>query len=324
MDDMMDSRQSPAPSRSIGATTAGCLPDGRRKGRMLQRQRAVLAFLDLAGGKATHTEVTKWAFLLRQETPSRGGSSFYQFVPYKYGPYSFCLFQEIAALARDGYLTESEHSWAVTTAGARASQTVDPGVRSDAARVVRTHRGRQRDDLINYVYERYPAFTVNSDIRKLEPRPMAKCAVFTAGYEGLLVDGFLNGLIRSGVCRLIDVRNNPVSRRYGFHKTTLARLCGKLGIEYVHFPELGIASDQRQGLDEPGARQSLFDAYERATLPAQRESIARVGALMLEMPSVLVCMEACHTECHRSRLAKAVSAAAGLRTHHLELAALRP
>lgn len=319
MDDMMNSRQSPSPSRSTGATAAGSLPDGRRKGRMLQRQRALLAFLDLAGGKATHTEVTKWAFLLRQETPSRGGSAFFQFVPYKFGPYSFCLFQEIAALARDGYLTETEHSWAVTTAGARASQAMDPCVRADAARIVRAHRGRQRDELITYVYERYPAFTVNSEIRKLEQRPVADCAVFTAGYEGLLVDGFLNGLIRSGIRRLIDVRNNPVSRRYGFHKTTLARLCGKLGIEYVHFPELGIASDQRQDLDEPGARQSLFDAYERATLPAQHESIARVGALMLEVPSVLVCMEACHSECHRSRLARAVSATTGLKTRHLEL-----
>ncbi|MBX3378428.1 MAG: DUF488 domain-containing protein [Phycisphaeraceae bacterium] len=319
MDDMMDSRQCPAPSRTIGVTAVGRLPDVRRKGRMLQRQRALLAFLDLAGGKATHTEVTKWAFLLRQETPSRGGSAFYQFVPYKYGPYSFCLFQEVAALARDGYLTESEHSWAITSAGAQASQAMDASVRSDAARVVRTHRARQRDDLINYVYERYPAFTVNSELRKLEQRPIANHAVFTAGYEGLLVDGFLNGLIRSGITRLIDIRNNPVSRRYGFHKTTLARLCGKLGIDYVHFPELGIASDQRQDLDEPGARQSLFDAYERATLPAQRESVARVGSLMREMASVLVCMEACHSQCHRSRLAGAVSATTGLKTRHLEL-----
>ncbi|MBL9001682.1 MAG: DUF488 domain-containing protein [Phycisphaerae bacterium] len=286
---------------------------------MLNRQRIILSLLKYAGGKATHTEVTKWAFLLREETASKGGAAFYQFVPYKYGPYSFCLFQEIAALARDGYVSESEHSWAITAAGAEASQKSDPSVRNDAGRIVRTHRGQKRHNLIDYVYERYPKFTVNSEVRRLEQRPIAECAVFTAGYEGLLVDGFLNGLIRAGIQQLIDVRNNPVSRRYGFHKTTLARLCGKLGIKYVHFPELGIGSDQRQGLDEPGARQSLFDAYERMTLPAQRESIARVGALMLEMPSVLVCMEACHTECHRSRLARAVSAAAGLKTHHLEL-----
>lgn len=319
MDDTIDSRQSPASSRSVGATAAGSRPRVGRKVHMLHRQRALLAILDLAGGKATHTEVTKWAFLLRQESPSRGGSSFYQFVPYKYGPYSFCLFQEIAALARDGYLTETEHTWALTTAGTSVGNAAEPGVRTDAARIVRTHRGKSRDALIDYVYERFPAFTVNSEIRKLAPRPAASCAVYTAGYEGLLVDGFLNGLIRAGIARLIDVRNNPVSRRYGFHKTTLARLCGKLSIDYVHFPELGITSDQRQDLDAPGARQSLFDSYERSTLPAQREAIGRVGQLMQERPSVLVCMEACHSQCHRSRLANAVTATTGLKAHHLEL-----
>jgi len=286
---------------------------------MLHRQRALLAILDLAGGKASHTEVTKWAFLLREETPSRGGSAFYQFVPYKYGPYSFCLFQEVAALARDGFLTETEHAWTLTPAGTSVANAADPAVRTDAAQVVRSHRSKSREALIDYVYKRFPAFTVNSDIRKLEPRPTARCAAYTAGYEGLLVDGFLNGLIRAGIARLIDVRNNPVSRRYGFHKTTLARLCGKLGIDYEHFPELGITSDQRQDLDAPGARDTLFDQYERTTLPAHSAAIARVGRLMRDKPSVLVCMEACHTQCHRSRLAKAVAAATGLRAHHLEL-----
>jgi uncharacterized protein (DUF488 family) len=286
---------------------------------MLNRQRALLALLDRAGGKATHTEVTKWAFLLRQETPTRGGSAFYQFVPYKYGPYSFCLFQEVAALAREGLLTETEHAWSITDAGKAATKQLDTSVQSDVGKIVHSHRGKRRDDLIEYVYSRYPAFTVNSEIRRLEQRPSAESAVFTAGYEGLLVDGFFNGLIRSGIRRLIDVRNNPVSRRYGFHKTTLARLCGKLDIDYVHFPELGITSDQRQNLDEPDARKSLFDSYERATLLSHPGSISRVGSLMQEMASVLVCMEACHSQCHRSRLARAVSMGTGLKTHHLEL-----
>lgn len=306
-------------SRSDGVTAVECSSGPNRRPRMLYRQRALLALLDLAGGKATHTEVTKWAFLLREETPSRGGSAFYQFVPYKFGPYSFCLYQEIAALIRDGYLTETEHTWVLSTAGVSAGKAADTSVRADAARIMRAHRGKSRNALIDYVYERFPAFTVNSEIRKLEARPAAPCAVYTAGYEGLLVDGFLNGLIREGIARLIDVRNNPVSRRYGFHKTTLDRLCRKLGIEYVHFPALGITSDQRQDLDVPGVRQSLFDTYERSTLPANRAAIERVGELMRETPSVLVCMEACHSECHRSRLATAVSAATGLKTHHLTL-----
>lgn len=286
---------------------------------MLHRQRALLAIVQLAGGKVTHTELTKWAFLLRQETASRGGSAFYQFVPYKYGPYSFCLFQEVAALIRDGYLAETEGCWSLLPSGEAVGKGAIENVRTDAARIVRSHRGKSHDALIDYVYKRFPAFTVNSELTKLERRPEASCAVYTAGYEGLLVDGFLNGLIRAGIWGVIDVRNNPVSRRYGFHKTTLARLCDKLGIDYRHFAELGITSGDRQNLDEPGARALLFDSYERDTLPSQSESIATVGTLMRKRSSVLVCMEACHSHCHRSRLANAVAVASGLTVCHLEL-----
>ncbi|MCH7687992.1 MAG: DUF488 domain-containing protein [Planctomycetes bacterium] len=143
-------------------------------------------------------------------------------------------------------------------------------------------------------------------------------AVYTAGYEGTLVDGFLDGLIRNGIRRVIDVRNNPVSRRYGFHKSTLSRLCGNVGIEYSHFPELGIVSQNRQNLDQPGARESLFDDYARTTLAQETSAIDAVAKLMKSSPSVLVCMEACHSECHRSRLAKAVANVTGLSIRNLE------
>lgn len=285
---------------------------------MLHRQRTLLALLDLAGGSASHTALTKWAFLLREESPSRGGSAFYQFLPYKFGPYSFCVFQEIGALTRNGYISESASNWSLTDTGRVAAMSVPADVYADAKRIVGAHGRKRRDALVDYVYERFPSFTVNSEIRKLEVRPVASCAVYTAGYEGLLVDGFLNGMIRAGVNRLIDVRNNPVSRRYGFHKTTLARICGKLDIDYVHIPELGIQSDQRQDLDAPGARNRLFDRYEQTTLSSECDAIHRVAGLMQERPSVLVCMEACHTQCHRSRLATAVAAEAGLPIEHLE------
>lgn len=291
-----------------------------RTHRMLNRQRAVLALIQNAGGTASHLRVTKWAFLLREETESRGGSAFYQFVPYKYGPFSFCLFQEAAALCRDQLLAESGSEWTLTRAGATAARQVHAGMRSDVSRVMTKHGKKTDRALIDYVYESFPQYTVNSEIRQLEKRKTATVAVYTAGYEGLLVDGFLAGLIQHGVRRVIDVRNNPVSRRYGFHKSTLARLSERVEIEYVHVPELGIASDDRQDLDLPGARQKLFDKYEHTTLVNERAAIARVAAFVEDKPSVLVCMEACHTECHRSRLANAIAAKTRLPLRHLELA----
>lgn len=291
-----------------------------RTHRMLNRQRAVLALIQNAGGTASHLRVTKWAFLLREETKSRGGSAFYQFVPYKYGPFSFCLFQEAAALCRDQLITESGSEWALTRSGAAAARQIHAGMRAEVSWVMGRHGKKSDRALIDYVYEGFPQYTVNSEIRQLERRKTAALAVYTAGYEGLLVDGFLAGLIQHGIGRIIDVRNNPISRRYGFHKSTLTRLSERVGIDYVHVPELGIASDDRQDLDLPGARLRLFEKYERTTLVRESAAIARVAALVEEKPSVLVCMESCHTECHRSRLANAISVKTRLPLRHLELA----
>jgi len=268
-----------------------------------------------AGGEASHLEATKWAFLVRTETATAGGSSFYQFVPYRFGPFSFGLFQEVAAMTRDGLIEELPKSrWSLTDAGRAEARRAESGPAAAARSIVKRFVGTPSSTLIDHVYSRHPWFTINSNIRKEETRPVAPLAVYTAGYEGLLIDGFLNGLLKAGIVRLIDVRHNPIARRYGFHKSTLARLCGNLEIEYRHVPELGIPSEQRQDLAQGGsvARTQLFNSYERTTLATQIESIATVASLVKEKASVLVCMEAKACDCHRSRLAKSVAALTGL------------
>jgi len=287
--------------------------------RMLNRQRMILALLNEAGGSASKLCATKWAFLLREETRTHGGPAFYQFLPYKWGPFSFCLYQEATALERDGYISTSGQRWELTRAGASAARRLDGARFEEVANVIRSHGTKSADDLMEYAYRKYPWFTVNSERQQLARREDAEIAVYTAGYERLLLDGFLDGLMRRGIRRIIDVRSNPVSRRYGFHKSTLSRVASSVQIDYVHVPELGIASDLRKDLDAPGARETLFDHYESATIPAHADSVLTVADFMKERPSVLVCMEACHHECHRSRLADAVAVATGLPVCHLDL-----
>ncbi len=164
---------------------------------------------------------------------------------------------------------------------------------------------------------RHPGYTVNSKLRKLQLRPIAKPAVFTAGYEGLSVDAFINLFIENGVRRLVDIRRNPVARRYGFHRSTLNRLCGYLEIEYVHEPDLGIASEKRRGLVDFRDYEALFSDYEKTTLIQEQYAIDRVTSLVQEKPSVLVCMEADPICCHRLRLAKVIAERSGLPIRHL-------
>jgi len=284
---------------------------------MLNRQKSLLYMMEQAGRPVTHLEMTKWAFLLAHETPSRGGAAFYQFLPYHRGPFSFCLYREMDGLVRDGYLVDDGKAWRIVHDVDRPTRDLPRPVRDDAARVVQRFRDKDSAALTDYVYRRFPWYTVNSVVRKLQPRPVASTAVFTVGYEGRLVDGFLNFLLRAGIQHVIDVRSNPVARRYGFHKCTLDRLCGKVQIKYSHFPQLGIPSDLRHGLETTSQYEALFSRYEADILPREGKVLAKVAALMTERPSVLMCMEADPSRCHRSRLASAVAGDTGLSVHHL-------
>ena len=285
---------------------------------MLTRQKVVLLMLKYAGRPVQRVELMKWCFLLRHESETEGGSSFYDFVPYKYGPFSFALYQEIEKLQSMSYvLSHGDQVWKLNPELASAAGGVSPGVERDVRTVLKKFGGLSNDDLLHYVYERHPGFTVNSKIRKLASRPKAEIAVYTIGYESVSIDGFLHMLVEAGIERLIDVRSNPTARRYGFHKSTLSRLAERLGIEYCHFAELGIQSEVRQLFPPDGDRDSMFDEYEVTTLRKEAATVETVSKLVGGRPSVLVCMEADPVCCHRGRLAEAVSGLTGLPIVHL-------
>jgi uncharacterized protein (DUF488 family) len=288
---------------------------------MITRQKVLLSILREAEGKASRMQVTKWAFLLRHETDSRGGSAFYEFLPYKYGPFSFCLFQESSGLVQSGLLKEvDEKTWALESDGMAVAVELDPLIQTEIRRVVHDPARQSLSKLTAYVYDHYPWFTLNSDRDRRIERPIATPAVYTAGYEGVSLDGFLNGLLRAGIERIVDVRNNPVSRRYGFHRATLARVARLVGIDYVHHPELGVPAEARQRLDAPGGYERLFRFYETEVLEKRAGSVEAVSKLISERPSVLLCREADPACCHRSRLATCLQAATGLDVRHLEIA----
>lgn len=288
---------------------------------MLNRQRTLLAILEEAGGQASHLQVTKWAFLCREETESKGGSAFYHFVPYRYGPFSFCLFQEVGAMVRDGLIEEVDgKTWRVRGAGSKAASSVHGKLREELRSVVQTKGRTSGKQLSNYVYDKYHWYTINSENDPRMDRPKAKPAIYTIGYEGLSVDAFLNGLIARGIEQILDVRNNPVSRRYGFHKSTLSRLAGRLDIDYVNIPELGITSTEREGLSSEADYAALFDRYAANVIARETEALRRVGSLTKTKASALVCMERNSQSCHRSRLATAMAEQTGLAVVHLEIA----
>jgi uncharacterized protein (DUF488 family) len=250
--------------------------------KVLHRQKALLLILQQVGFTSSTLQMMKWAFLLSHETSSRGGKTFYQFIPYRYGPYSFTLNQETDSLIRNGFLEKGKNNcWSLTDLGKKFDVNLPRNVTQDIHYVATEYGNLSSQDLLDLVYDKYPWFTVNSDLpgRRKRKRPIAQKAIYTAGYEGKTVDEFLNLLMESGISQLIDVRFNPISRRYGFHKSTLARLCNFLGIDYQHLPELGIPGSERDDLSSSAKYTSLFNDY-RNSLPLREDALLNVTGLL--------------------------------------------
>jgi len=131
--------------------------------------------------------------------------------------------------------------------------------------------------------------------------------LFTIGYEGISLEEYLVRLLKNDVKVLVDVRNNPLSMKYGFSKSQLKKYCASLGIEYVHIPEVGIQSDQRQELNTQSDYDKLFADYRKNNLPKTRPYQNEILKLLEQYKRIaLTCFEANICQCHRKHLAEAV------------------
>ncbi|MCH7726993.1 MAG: DUF488 family protein [Planctomycetes bacterium] len=292
---------------------------------MLKRQKMLLRILDEANRPLTHVELVKAAFLLRYETVVLNEAAFYDFVPYRFGPFSFALYRELGALSRDGYVTEDENSVQLVARmrgeSRRRADEIPAAWKAAIRHTVAKYLSCTQEELLRDVYRRYPWFALKSELGHLVAErsnpPTVPIAVYTVGYEGKSVDGFFNGLLVSGIEAILDVRANPISRKYGFARKSMSEIARKLGIAYFHLPELGISSDDRSNLSDFASYQRLLDRYEQEMLPTRASAVSRATQLLNQKPSALLCMERDVRCCHRGRLALAVGKQTGLPVSHL-------
>ncbi len=132
--------------------------------------------------------------------------------------------------------------------------------------------------------------------------------VFTIGYEGLTIDRFIERLLANQIRILIDVRNNPQSRKRGFSKSALRVHLEEAGISYQHIPELGVPSVRRKNLKTKASYKSLFSYYERKILASNLDSIERIKVITIQFSRVaLMCFEADYHSCHRCKITEYLS-----------------
>ena len=264
-----------------------------------------------------HTALMKWLFLFSQRQPSSVSS--YNFVPYKYGPYSFEAQQDLSqSLAR--YVEDANGGFRLRTEVENEVTTITDKIKASdllhANEVWSSFAELAHQDLLDKVYSAYPWYASRSVLITHVPQDDADIAVYTSGYEGKSVDAFFATLLEHGIRGVLDVRRIAYSHKYGFSGATLQRLCSKLAITYDHLPELGVASELRKDLFGAEAFGKLFDDYE-AKLPENSEALCKAGEIVKSRPTTLMCFEATSECCHRGRLAPRIAAQTNLQVKHL-------
>ncbi|MFA5257996.1 MAG: DUF488 domain-containing protein [Opitutales bacterium] len=284
---------------------------------LFERQKLLLVLLNTLGGNASHLDYQKLLFLFCVEWEREPS---YEFVPYKYGCFSFTSYTDIRKLIVEGYLADSGINWNITEKGiAAAKRSAEVGRRLGI--FLRKWDGFKGDTLVAEIYRKYPYYAINSEmanrifsndeaslaeVARARPR-RGSSGIYTIGYEGMSFEGYLNRLIKAGITVLCDVRKNPISRKYGFSKSSLSKGCESVGITYKHIPELGIASDDRQDLNTQSDYDALFSMYESVIIPAQEASINLIKTIIDDGNRIaLTCFERLPQQCHRHCVANAL------------------
>ena len=285
---------------------------------MYYRRKIILNLLDRFGGSLTAKRFQKLLFLMTRNQEKKA----FDFVPYKYGCYSFQASQDLHTMAGQGFLQIIDKPDGSEILFKRMpDEAVDLTLMDSAIidMLLAKFGSLSQDELIKHTYNKYPFYAIRSVIAKdlLSSAELAKVhaqerhfdepALFTIGYEGLSLEKYINKLLINDVRVLCDVRKNAYSQKYGFTKGTLKLACEGVGLKYVHVPQLGIESEDRQELMTQADYNRLFERYEATTLRDNWEYILMVRDIIRENSRVaLTCFEADPRQCHRSRVAKAL------------------
>ena len=283
---------------------------------LLSRQKLIITLLSSFGGKLAATDFQKYLFLFTQMCEKEKS---FDFVPYRFGCFSFQAMADKRKLVEKGFLKDSTE-WELADNAQPSQNKSEKDTAEKLSKFAEKFKTIKGKKLIQHVYKSYPYYAINSEIatehltedelakvNEVKPIRRRSLAFATIGYEGTSVETYINKLIQNDIRVLVDVRKNPISRKYGFSKSTLSSLLERLGIEYVHIPALGIESSERQELNSQRDYDLLFDRYEKDVLIREKEALQSLYQLFHDKKRIAItCFEKDHCQCHRSRVANCI------------------
>ncbi len=257
-------------------------------------EKGIIYILNNNKSKMSKLRLVKLMFLVSKRIP------LYYFVPYKYGPFSFQLYHDLSRLERDGFVSIDDDS-------VHLVKTELPSVDLKIKNIIRMNSERfsALDDkaLLDYIYEEHPEFTIFSRYQKRMEYDRNSSGIVTIGYEGKTIDKFLYELIKNKIGIVADVRKNAYSMKFGFQRNKLKSYLEKIGIDYIHMPELGIPSDSRKNLNSYEDYQTLFAGY-RQEIETKLDCLERIKSISQNKKVSLMCFEKDVKYCHRGVIAE--------------------
>lgn len=281
---------------------------------MFYRRKIILALLQLFEGELEKIRLQKLLFLFTQTQEAKA----YDFVPYKFGCYSYSANADLTAMVGKDMLTETDNHFKSKVKTNYLNQLKENDQKL-LLEVRQLYGSMNANALMKHTYINFPYWATKSvkaksiltdkELERVEAsQPIAEdIKLFTIGYEGISLEEYLNRLIQNNVKVLVDVRNNPLSMKYGFSKSQLKRFCENLGLQYVHLPEVGIQSEQRQELNNQSDYDKLFETYRKTNLTKTVSTQTEILNLLVRNKRIaLTCFEANICQCHRKHLAEAI------------------
>ncbi len=210
---------------------------------MYYRRKIILALLQIFDNQIDKISLQKLLFLFTQ----RQSKPEYDFIPYRFGCYSYSANADLTVMVKKEMLSE-------TTSHFTSSEKTDhlkslKEADRELLQEIKLRYGKMNSNaLMKHTYLNFPYWAINSvkakEILSKEQlgkvnnsRPKGhKTVLFTIGYEGISLEEYLNRLLKNDIKVLVDVRNNPLSMKYGFSKSQLQRCCEKSGNKISPFP----------------------------------------------------------------------------------------
>lgn len=283
---------------------------------MYYRRKILLSLLSLKKEPLSKIDFQKLIFIFTKYDSS---TQIYDFVPYKFGCFSFQANADLNTLSKYNLISSDEKYWRLEDSTTNYFGQLKENDKEVLLQLLKHHGSKSTNELIYFTYKNFPYWATKSSIahkhlteEELEVVNNLKInsqnsALYTIGYEGISLEAYLNKLIQNDIQLLLDVRKNAKSMKYGFSKNQLSNACQGIGILYQHMPEVGIDSDKRTELNSQSDYDSLFEDYKAETLIKTKPFQHNILTLLNENKRIaLTCFEENICQCHRKPLAESV------------------